>query len=159
MGTLGAIKVTWEGSIEWERKGIGVEFRISLLKPWLSSLHQPASPELGRNQRAVACPLLDGSTLPDSTEMACLLGPTPALNARSWREPQTCIGTGTLHAPPPVFTEWRARHESEFRPGLWSCPPRASQYMPPFTTSTPPPAVEKHHSATHESGLNCGQRC
>lgn len=159
MGKLGAMKVTWEGSTVWDQKGIGLEFRISLLKPWLSLLHQPASPELVRNQRAVACPLLDGSTLPDSTEMACLLVPTPVLNARSWRGPQTCTGTGTLHTPLPMFTELQAHHESEFRPGLWSRPPRASQHTPPFTTSTPPPAVEKHHSTTHESGLNCGQRC
>lgn len=54
MGKLGAMKVTWEGSTVWDQKGIGLEFRISLLKPWLSLLHQPASPELVRNQRAVS---------------------------------------------------------------------------------------------------------
>lgn len=104
MGKLGAMKATWEGSTEWERKGIGVEFRISLLKPWLSSLHQPASPELVRNQRAVACPLLDGSTLPDSTEMACLLGLTPALNARSWRgSPRPALGQVHCTHPHPCL--------------------------------------------------------
>ena len=90
------MKVTWTGSIGQEGKGIGVEHRFSLLKPWLSTVsprnrHGPSSSELTRNQRAVACCLLYWVSAPFQTvglhhcspEIACLIVSIPVLGACS----------------------------------------------------------------------------